>query len=409
MGESRQETNLSEHLLEIMEAQDGANFHEMFEAADMREVEEQGPGANNPAFPPINIVARKKIVPTQSQQSNLVKALRDNMPAAFYRLLENIYKENNENPDDFFAYLKDVARKNKGQTPFHRAAANGYDGFFVKPDELSEEVWRLIKSAWLNAKDAQGNAPLHLAMSYSLSPSQKQIEEIRNKKQVVLALTQMEELDLVIPNDADQIPLIVAANKGYYETAKVLLKVHKKTSSKDVSNNKKETKLISSDVQEKETRKEEITENLGIETEASLITETKEPNLEKTKKIHLQWKDSSGRTAFEIASNKGHQRIEKEIEFYQAQKPTKLKNDASFYSYTSVEDSARNINVSEEDFMKKLKSATQLTYDEVIKLIDLRVEAGSKSYLRKTVLSVVFGEICPAITLAVFFGTFGGV
>ncbi len=352
----------------------------------------------------------------KNKKSALDYAIEKKNTELFILLLSVLYSEGNQK---FGIHLKNIPKKKAGSTPLHLAAQLGHEQFFEllskkTADATKKTMWSIVNDCWLNAVDQNGNTPLHLAMRYHPGADDKFIGA---KRHIVAKLVQIDDLDLSVTNANGRTVLVEAAKFGFFETAKVLLRIYKVNNLQDEINLLEENELEKKD-------KEEILLDMEFEESAGqkeknkskkekkkdkLVKLRPSSNLEATKKSLLKMPDSEGRLAEEIASKEGHQQIYSNIYYYKNPKQQKIKTNTTSLNKEILENWAKDPNFSEEKFMTNLKVATFLTYQEAMSLIDLRVDSLSNSYRRKAITSVVLSSVCPAITGAAFLGTLGGL
>lgn len=261
------------------------------------------------------------------------------------------------------------------QTPWHYAAANGHADFFKAPEnETDLKIWKLLKKNWLNSLDKDHHMPIHKAVLYSKADK---AETIRKKKHTVSNLLQLEELNLWDCDEEKKTILHMAAEAGCYETAKEIIKSQQ--------NNVTQT---------------------SISIQSSEVKKSSEKNAEKRTEFNL--KDNNGFTPLRYATNLGHQRIKNAILFYNNPKTTKNKLDQdNMMDEDSIKDIAVDVNNSEESFLKDLKLINDPI--QAKKLISLRLESLQKEFRKKSLITTLLGTFCPALTMAAFIATFGGL
>lgn len=279
---------------------------------------------------------------------------------SFYNILHYL-KSQFETNSEFTAELQNWLNT-KGESPWHLAARLGKLDFFAKPSQSEqEEMWQLFKPLIAEIEDGEGNSVLHAAIVYETKSNQHNIITI--KKKLVRQLIHIFKSNVYHQNRKGQTALHVATQLGCYVTAAELLK------SKSIK--KKENK-----------------------------SESKE-------KSFLDLEDRTQKTAYAIAAKEGRQRLENAILFYKDKKAFKTKE--GIISRQEIIEDAKNVYLSDEEFIKRLKLAKVLDYKDVIEIIQIRSGIFRKKYRRSNLKLAIMGALCPAVTLAAFIGSFGGL
>lgn len=302
---------------------------------------------------PLNILTLKD----KNQHTALHRAVLANDIELFYQILKFAFTTSQT------TFLRDLSfcQNQKGESPWHLAARLGYLNFFLVPDEKYKAIWDLIYQQVFNFEDNEKNIPLHMAILFSHSAN---INEIKAKKKIVAALVKNPHININKKNAQHKTALHLAATHGCYETARELLSAKMKP--------------------------------VGDMPKKKFVNRN-----------HFDIKDDKDQTAYTIAAKLGHQRLESAILFYKNEKQFKAKE--GILTLQEIEADAKNPNMNDDEFIRRLKLTEGLEYDHVIQLIKLRTNLFRKKYRSKNLKMALFGALCPAVTLAAFLGGFGSL
>ncbi|OGT37677.1 MAG: hypothetical protein A3F12_07625 [Gammaproteobacteria bacterium RIFCSPHIGHO2_12_FULL_38_14] len=259
------------------------------------------------------------------------------------------------------------------KTPWHYAAENGYDQFFKMPtQEEHKKIWREIVRAGelIGRHDINGKSVAHYAAHYGLEESS---ERIHNRKRVISALAEIEEVDFGHKDQNGRTALASAIPAGCFETVNQIAHIN-------------QLKRI-----EKKYEKELKAEGKGKEKQnASNAAEAEKEKKDYEANLLLAEENGRQNTAAALT-----------IAFNMCNLGSK-KNAA--YTKEFLLKAAQNKNTSNEKFEECLKKADKnLTVSDIKDVIDARLKTMRNKFFNGAIRDAVFKILCPTIAVAIFF------